>query len=112
LQGTDDWVAIGERAVPEASTLKGWLAKLKAIHTTDYQKICGRTTVQTTTMQLSDEPATIATFTCPDYGSVDAVVSSVHHGYGVLITCHSTGRTVAAERGECQRELEGFEFSR
>ena len=70
LQGTEDWVAIGEGAVPEASTLKGWVAKLKAIHTTDYQKIRGRTTVD------------------------------------------STGRTVAAERGECQRQLEGLEFSR
>jgi hypothetical protein len=111
LTGTEDWVAIGERAVPEAAILKGWVAKLKALHTTDYQKICGRTTVERRTMQLSDEQATIATFNCPDHGSVDAVVSSVHNGYGLLITCHSTNRTVPAERAECQRVLGGLKFT-
>jgi hypothetical protein len=106
-----DWIAIGERAVPAASTLTDWNKKLRAVNTTDYQYLCGKTSVKMDTVVVDRRPATMATFKCPAYGSVDAVVSTVNSGFGLLITCHSANRTIPVERRECRRLLEGFEFT-
>jgi hypothetical protein len=111
-EGGEDWIAIGERAVPAGTTLKSWSTGLQAVHTTDYQKLCGKTHVEMDSVRVDGKPANIATFKCPNYGSVDAVVSTVSSGYGLLMTCHSVKRTIPVQRRECQRLLdEGFQFN-
>jgi hypothetical protein len=110
LKSADRYVAIGERKITTTGRLKAWAAQLRSTGTVDYQRICGKTSVQATSVKIDGKAATVDALNCGGPSNVDAVVSTVANGYGLVVTCHSSHEAAAVVQQDCLRSLEKLKF--
>lgn len=103
------FVAIAEHPLGARASLTQWETMLRSSHVTDYAAICGSSTsVQRQSLKVAGVLARLDAFTCPDYQSVDAVVTLVSDGYGLVVTCHPQGEVVSVAVTSCRRWLSGL----